>query len=536
LQTIKNQKYAPGAKKHIFITFIEVAMKYCLFLLCCSSLIAQDSFSTHFQFFHNKSLGTDFALAAIGEEVIFQGTSSQSLFHHWRITQFNAAGALQFTNAGYGEQFGFEPRNIDEVWRLRRIPVGFVTGQAWVLSTENGTDYTISTEWQGPDLVLTQSEDAEGNPEVIWAANEGGDQQLWNFTPIQPRETFPSITAPEFITRENFWSPSPLSLAVLLPHPNTDGNDTFSFETWAYDLRITSTEDNSVIHEEEIISDTWPVYREYQILNADYEVSIKRRGTSFRLHASPAVLYSGAFLRGNDPEPTTTRGYDLWLLHLPKISGGFSAQVEFHNQTPTNTNLVMAGFLEDGTRMDPIALFLGSNEKLSRPLYGQDGLFPQANLTDQISHIGFFQPNRNIDINLLTTAINTGFGVWSSAVDIRQGESSGNVIELNGTIPGENYYLGAAILNLIDLGAVTIFADQINPETNEVVETIELGSLQPGAKLLSVPTLRFQQSFTSAQIRIRNGTNTNPIQVFGLNGIISGEFIGPARTIPLLQE
>lgn len=499
-----------------------------LFFVVTAPLFAQpSSYNSLFQYITNVEAGPDLALQDSGDALLMVEKELVTP-QLWRFIW--VGDAYQLSTGSFGEEQNYEPRELEDGWRIIRVGTGNFTGAAWELNAINSEEFTLSTEWLGPNMVLTMIADGAGTQTVTMAEYTGAANQRWRIEESTlALELLPTITPPHFIDAKNMWVSAPWTLSLRLPHPNSDGNDSF-FDDLYYIIEIINKDNGDVLYEEpELRSDTWPVIRDYYLPESNFEIHIRRQGTFLRFHPSKAVVINGFSTRGGEnKEPFYVAGYDRWLLHMPRTAGGFSAQVELRNTSPVATKVLLSPRDNAGFPFPPVEIEVPGNTRIARAVYGEDGLFADPQLLDQISHIGITEISRNVQVNLLTTADITGFGVWSQAVDLREPEATGTTLELAGATPNENYYLGVAILNLHNFGQFEVFIDQIDPASDTVVETISLGEIGIGQKILALPSLAFSTFIPNARYIVRNSNNQS-MQAFGLTGSLDGSFIGEAR-------
>lgn len=340
------------------------------------------------------------------------------------------------------------------------------------------------------------------------------------------------LTPPLFLDESNLWLSSSGDLQITFPDPNSDGFDVSGDADFSYLFTIEKLGDPAY-GPQEVTADVWPtvvtVTRDF-VPEPPYFLGVSRR-TNF---VNQGNYFSEAKLINNPVEPTfpfELWSFRRWLLHLPKIVGGFEGVIELVNTNlSAASELFLVGFDAEGNRLVTTTVDLTAGETRTFELYSEapDGIFGASELIDQISHLAIFEQIPKTRVSLQYVSVKSGFGVWVNEANLDRQLVNGREFVLSGVAPDTGYWDGVAVSNLSSRRAAAIDVTRLDAN-GEPAGQLSLGTLEPGQKLLAVLSDRFEPFATGVSYRITSREGTAEIQVLGLSGIKTGAFFAPAK-------
>lgn len=338
------------------------------------------------------------------------------------------------------------------------------------------------------------------------------------------------IPAPVFIGEENVWVNDAGKLELFLPDPNADGWDPSGGADLSYYVQLRQ---NCVDFFDLWISGDlfpqWVTLDAVDLIFDDYEIVISR-SNDLSKDTSPGTVIVGP------PESAVSAGlpdefieFDRWMLHAPKIAGGFTGTLVVDNLFPElPVRVWVSGFDEAGDLVaNSQVSVVVVGQRGSIPLY-QDGttkpaLYPSA-MTDRISHLALFEEGNRHLTRVALTYQNLSEDALAATVEeerIRSGAAAGTQFTVEAR-KSANYWDGVAILNLTGFLTTDVRISQKRLGTGEEIAWVPLGSVAPGHKLLAVISDFF--AFEPDTYYEVDSTKTDArLQVMGLRGSTTAE-------------
>ncbi|MCB1050715.1 MAG: hypothetical protein KDC71_08945 [Acidobacteria bacterium] len=329
---------------------------------------------------------------------------------------------------------------------------------------------------------------------------------------------------PSFVDESSLSLTSSNRLELFLVDPNSDGWDRFGQEQLGYNLSIVQGCDT--LYSTTVMSSDYPVRFEvpFNLPTSAYTVELARTvvgGKRDGMTSNGTVLVGPVPGSGSQTLPTDFASLERWLLHVPKVGGGFKGEVFLENRFPDlPATIYLVGFNANGVRVGNVKLLTLVGSSAAIPIYpdgGREGLFEEE-LLDQVSHLGLWEPGNKKWV--------TGFIQYRSASAANplpallkeqafdQGQKVGTVFSVQAR-SSENYWDGVAILNLRSSQNVQVAAVLRKIAGDTEVGRVNLGTIGPGKKLLSVLTNQFPyQADTYYSLEATQGS----FQVVGLRG------------------
>ncbi len=467
-----------------------------------------------------------------GPTHLFQGLPLELFYSNGQLVVITQTAKGPAFYVGDEDYNGFPEAEYPDIQKFMASETVIEQGQSVTLSwTTSGSDYV---ELDGEPVSASGSlvvSPAYETYYTLTAYGLGGPVSQVVLIEMAPAVISYGLTPPTFISQAQFRFDEDNNLVATLPHPNSDGAHPSSganelvysvtlrqnceyYQTyWAY------TEG----------AEAWPkrlVIPGNTLRQGDFHIVVVRHwnfdwDTRFR---SDEVVVNGPKITENQGPSTQTADYHRWLLHAPKLSGGFSGLVKLGSgELEESLTCSLVGFDQEGNWLHTRQITLQPGETVYRDLYGELGLF--GDFEDQISHIAIYDPSNLIDVSLRYTSVVTGFGTWTEAVDFRDGKLVGDSFEMEPRT-GEAYQDGVAVLNLTSGKATKVWLAQRDAVSGEILAEVELGTLEPGAKMLSVASNLFEYA-PGAKYSIETRHPSHSIQVMGLI-FANGEFFAPA--------
>jgi len=336
---------------------------------------------------------------------------------------------------------------------------------------------------------------------------------------VEKREI--NLTAPTFITPDHLWINENNRLEILLPNPNADGIDPTGAENIRYNIRIMIG--CSEFYSTVIESSVYPrVFRlAFEVPFGDYEVNISRLTSFFKRDESEGTVLVGPSGTSAAAISSDFLEIDRWLLHVPKVAGGFIGRVTFNNRFPQlPATIWVAGFdsqgqLVSGTQKEVVVI--GQNPVAD--IYGNDtALFTNAQ-QDQISHIGLYEPNDNryIETSITYRSIQEGaLEASASEVSFFGGSAVGRSFSMEAR-KSETFWDGVAVLNLAGLMPTEVSVVLRKIDDGSEIASTSLGTIDAGGKGLFVISDFFDFD-PNAYYTIESDQTNRTFQVLGLRG------------------
>ena len=401
--------------------------------------------------------------------------------------------------------------------------------------TDNGTDgrwVTLVRDVGSGFLVYTQQILSQSLQESDLDPASGQLTFLDNlFSQVPALEPTP----PRFLGESNFWFDTQGNLKGLLPHPNADGLDPTGSAELAYQLTLET--DNGVVYGPEFFeAGPWPMVMDVAanlIPEDPFYIGFARvtGDSGKRAEPPPKILIRSP--QKTPQDPGVPRLYRRWLVHLPRIAGGFGGTIQVANPNPEDpVTVVLRGYESDGSFLAMETVEVAPSEDARFELYGQGetGIFSAESLVDRISHLAIWEAQNTSQVSLQYLALNSGFGVWVDEINLDTQPVSGSLFKMDGATPNGTYYDGVAVLNLSGALTPEILVNRFD-EMGNPAGTLSLGNLPPGSKLISALSFAFDGFVANPtyQIEAISPSGQTSIQVLGLSGTTSGEFFAPAR-------
>jgi len=319
---------------------------------------------------------------------------------------------------------------------------------------------------------------------------------------------------PDYLDQTNFWIDDSGYLNCVFPDPGIDGEDTTNlyYVTWI-EVECQVANGRTLVG-----GSGWPVVIQIpasEVPTVPWTVQVARA----RLDADGNITSQSTNFGITGPtRARTTIDFSTqisrirrWLLHVPKLSGGFSAEIKLTNRHPDQSaDIRLAGYSADGSFLAEENVSIDNEEALYLPVYGENGLF--SAFLDQVSHVGIVDNLGDLThASIKYTGLSSNFGSWLSETDVGDGSSTGTVFEMDGR-SSSDYIDGLAVLNLLGESA-SVWLVQLS-RGGDVLDEIFLGDLPKGGKLLSVISEKFPfEQGSRYRIEDRQGQH---IQTLGL--------------------
>ncbi|MCB1050898.1 MAG: hypothetical protein H6510_02365 [Acidobacteria bacterium] len=412
------------------------------------------------------------------------------------------------------------------------------------LDLESGTYWLAVYERFDGNVNLPESYGWRGAPGVTY----GGDYHISEGGGVGPGSWFPSaerfqeparlffevhgipsigeIPAPSFITDRDVWIDDQGKINVWCPNPNADGFVKGQTVKMGYVFNL--VQDCMVLSTATATPATYPKVFKFPVgvPEGPYTIEVSRVlifDFSKRQAFGSVKVISGPALTGNTPVISTDyREVQRWLLHVPKVSGGFKGRLVLNNRFPDLPVVIsIAGFDASGNYIKGSVRNLSVVGNLVEvPIYpdGSANSVFESGFTDQISHIGLFEPNNQ---NYLKASL-----IYSSVQDNALTATVPEAALTDGTAVGQDFIMearqndsfwdGVALLNLTGQDSVQLKVEQRRISDKSLVKAETLSSVSPGDKNLVVLSSLFPfVANTYYQIQATNGVR---FQVLGLRG------------------
>ncbi len=421
----------------------------------------------------------------------------------------------------------------------------------------NGVDYdNVDNSIVIPDgessfslfIVPNPDGQVEGDETVVLTLNNdnsylvGPNSRATILITDEPEQSTPGppLTPPQFIDEANFYATDQGELACYFPDPNSDGSDRTGLNKLVYVVQLEDPVACEVfIGPVEIDADEWPTIVKIpgsDIPTNNYLISVRRRlivaGAGKRNEDSGARLAIGPDLGAVTP-PTSRLEYNRWLLHLPRKSGGFDGLIQVINPNRQDAvTVLLGGYSATGEPLTSMAVVMQPDETRTYELYGSgaNGLF--ADFEDQISHLAIWDRTSQTTVSLQYLSRVSDYGVWVDEVNLKTQQATGSQFEYQATSPSDDYFDGIAVLNLTSEITPEIVITRVDPATGQQRGQISLGTLEPGHKRLNVLSGAFTGFIPNAIYTIEAmGADQGAIQVLGLSGRLSNDFLNSARIV-----
>jgi len=430
----------------------------------------------------------DVLLSADGSDLYVAGDNNAAIAHFSRDT---GNGTLTF-------QAAFEDDNetidgLEGVTSLALSPDGatmYATGRL---------DSALTTFSVGADGALTQTavilDDTDlntslGGANFVLSALDGRvlyvmariDDAVNVFT-TEP-VTSVDVRPPYFITPDALHLEANGDINIDLPDPDSDG--AVDLDNLGYLVSVLQRGrilDGPILVTPPSIT-SWPsrvTLPAASLPAGSYSIGL-RRGTSL-VEASDELILPAPTTTNTLPD-TTTGAFTRWLLHIPRLSGGFGTAIQMSNRhQESSVEISLVAFDADGSFLATETRTLAPAMVTTYTLYGnaEDDLFPT--LVDQVSHIAVWDPRGTTRTALAFTGLTTGFQAVYPEVDLGRGEIAGAAFTVRGR-PDATTDEGLAVLNLTGSEPAEVALRQIDAITGDTIATVTLGTVPAGGKRL----------------------------------------------------
>lgn len=309
----------------------------------------------------------------------------------------------------------------------------------------------------------------------------------------QDAEKAAAFSAPTFISEQNVWIGEDNRLQILLPDPNSDGFDAEGKSSYQYRVSILNGCD--LYYTTTVRRSSWPTLWKnfFAIPFDDYRLSISRE-QALGKQAPPSS--QGTVLLGprggNVGLPKAPSEWKRWLLHVPRLGGGFEGTITFHNRFPDQpATLYCQGYDSSGKPVpgsQKSLVVIGRNPTLVVYQASAKAALFEASITDQVSHLAWLEPSgrRLVDVSIsYRSTMDDALSASVAETDLNKGLQSGLVFNLEARKSG-NYWDGIAVLNLSSNQSTQVQARLLRLGSEEEIASLDLGSLEPGGKMLRV--------------------------------------------------
>ncbi|MCB1050897.1 MAG: hypothetical protein H6510_02360 [Acidobacteria bacterium] len=389
--------------------------------------------------------------------------------------------------------------------------VGFQNGHATFMDLQPDTEYQVCAYSRCMEYYTSTRS-------CITVRTSGG---------TQPNVEAPST--PIFLGKSNVVLNEQGRIELFLPDPNSDGWDMQNRNDLAYRLQFYVGCD--LVHQEDLVYSsypqvvtipTFPPTQPYQVYLSRFQVG---NGVQKDGPASGSVIISSPTSASSATAISTNfQDVDRFLLHIPKLGGGFRGTLSFTNRFPDLPAVIwVCGFDVDGNYVEGTrksVTVIGSLATIN--VYaeaGKSGLFG-AGLVDQVAYLGL---RENANRHLVNTSITyqnissaQAFPATLNEVDFDAGLAVGSAFAIDGR-KSANYWDGMAITNLSSDLAPDVYVVYRRTSDGQELARHQLGAIAPGEKLLAVASDFFTfQNDTYYTVETDDLTKT--FQVLGLRG------------------
>lgn len=328
----------------------------------------------------------------------------------------------------------------------------------------------------------------------LTAENEVGD--------VGAQIAVSTLTAPDFITPYNYWLGEDGQLVCYYPNPGVDG------VPGDLTYRVSFYDDCKPLLEP-VIVDTdlgWPITLEIPsslIPPGDFQIGVSRVPVDNPSLATAETVSNGPRTT-TEPSADSPWAFSRWLLHIPKLAGGFASEIKLENANPNASVLIaLWAFDSDGALLAVEEHQVPAAGIRYHQIYqGQDALF--RDYVDKVSHISVFEQSRTTRVSLRYISQRSGFGAWSREVELNSGQVHATTFSFEGR-GTEEVADGLAVLNLLTGSDIPVRAVQLDRNGNMLNEAL-LGTIPPGGKRLFLLSDLFPyQPNTRYRIESMNG-------------------------------
>lgn len=360
------------------------------------------------------------------------------------------------------------------------------------------------------------------------------DAALSSFTTLDSDEDNGLLTAPAFVDESHVGVTENGKLQISLPHPNADGWDRLGMSALRY--RVDLVQGCDTLFSQEVAAGQYPYSFTvpYDLPQEDYEVHVRR--ISGLLNKDGESVSQGTVIvgppatQGGGEIPSSAQEIQRWLLHVPRIQGGFKGTLVFSNLFPeTPAKVWLAGFDVKGNLIDETRvplLIMGPRAEI--PIYptnaGMEALF-SAELIDQVSHLGVYEEGGNHWVTTSLTYQHVSDPDALSATVEEVDLTTGTVIGSSFTVEARKstaFWDGVAILNLAADHDARVTVVQRDGVTGNERARHEIGSIAAGEKVTAVLSDGF--SFCAdCYYTVETDQSQNTVELLGLRGSLNLE-------------
>lgn len=305
------------------------------------------------------------------------------------------------------------------------------------------------------------------------------------------------LTAPYFIDESDVRVTPDLTLELTLEDPNADGWDRFGQTSLLYEVRL--VQDCELVFSADVSASQYPARFELdtEIPEGDYEIHVLRKT---QLTKNGDQVSSGTVIVGPPAEAPLTQinadflEIDRWIMHVPKISGGFSGTLVFQNAFPElPAKIWVAGFNHEGSLVTgSVCALIVVGARAELPVYAAEGvsqaLFDPA-LTDEVSHLGLYEESGTHQLDVAITYQNIASPEALTATLGETELSDGTALGAQLLVEARDspaYWDGLAILNLVMDREVSVTVVQRESANGTMRGSVPLGTVESGEKKLIV--------------------------------------------------
>ncbi len=422
----------------------------------------------------------------------------------------------------YSEMFEMPDPNLTGMIEVAPSDLVLDAGQYWVSIYDYSDQFHTEFEWfwYFETSVLFGQPAAATQDGITWftAATENVFQSSTMFQIYGDDgvvgET-PTIASPAFLSNANFYNDANDNLFCQFPDPNGDqayrGNGRLAWE-------ISFTEDCELLGSAIIDQSNWPFGVSVpHPSDGLYLIEVRRMVLGSKMpDTSPPYVQPGP--NASNPSNEINPRY---VLHVPKIGGGFKGVIRIANPNPVDSAaMLLLAYNTAGQEVASVAISVPASQSRSYGIYEAP-----ANLSVNATYFSGFRDNlafveaREIKSDLTEVlmtyySLQSGVGADVAAAKASDGGSVGLEFNIQSGNPSSAYWDGVAVLNLDDTSA-DVWVSQLDSGGNLLGQR-KLGDINPDSKVLSVISDLFPfVPYSQFVIESRNGVY---IQVLGLNG------------------
>ncbi|MCB1050714.1 MAG: hypothetical protein KDC71_08940 [Acidobacteria bacterium] len=338
-----------------------------------------------------------------------------------------------------------------------------------------------------------------------------------------------SLPPPLYLGEENVWIDGQGNLVFFLPDPNADGKANNISANLVYEVQLMIG--CQTVYSDVFSSASYPALFKpsWIVPSVPYTLDVARidlAAANKDGENEGAVIVGPLAGSGFTQLPKDPVEIKRWLLHMPKLGGGFEATLVFNNRFPDlPATIYLVGFDQNGvlvpnSQKSVAVVGQRPQTKLYRDNSGKSYLY-DTSFVDKISHLGLIELNGNRLVQVSVVYRSTVANALSASVtetDLDKGDSVGREFSLNAR-ESSVFWDGVAVLNLTGKVNVQVTVEQRRRSDDTILATKALGTIGPGQKMLSVlsDSFPFQQDSYYAFTTASAGQQ---IQILGLKGTL----------------